>query len=219
MPDGHHGAGAPIAAGPVAAAATAPAARARMAEGAGDTSGTLLSLAPAAAELPRLLRIAIDAEQVGAARIHLAADQPDAGDAVAAIRAQTALVVTTDPGGAAEPFADRVGPGFTELVVPATVTGPDLLVELAALARERPGGTSVGGAGPAGLPVLLAALAVGLHVRVGTADTPSPSGPLGAGAAGPGGDIALIARAAGLARIAGRPPLPVSQARAVLELG
>ena len=39
-------------------------------------AGTLITLVPAAGELGHLLRAAIDAEQVGASRIHLAADQP-----------------------------------------------------------------------------------------------------------------------------------------------
>ena len=41
------------------------------------TIGTLITLAPAACPLGHLLRAAIDAEQVGASRIHLATDQPD----------------------------------------------------------------------------------------------------------------------------------------------
>ncbi len=208
--------------------------------------GTLLTVAPAAVDLPQLLRIAIDAEQVGAARIHLAPDQPDTRRAVTAIREQTRLVVTADPDGVAAPAADRTGPDFTELVLPASLAGPELLVELARIARAHPGAASVGGRGPASLPVLLAALAVGLHLRVGTADAdraptgtapngtapnepgpsdrPEPAAPAGppriapAGTPRPADDIALIARAAGLARIAGRPPMPIPQARAVLGL-
>ena len=41
-----------------------------------NPDGILISLAPAAGELGHLLRSAIDAEQVGATRIHLALDQP-----------------------------------------------------------------------------------------------------------------------------------------------
>lgn len=174
---------------------------------------TLLSLAPAATDLPHLLRIAIDAEQVGAARIHLPVDQPDAEDAVAAIRAHTGLVVTAEPGSVAAPLADRPGPAFAELVLPESLDGPGLLTEIARIVAEHPHRASVGGAGDAALPVLLAALAVGLHLRVGTADRVASGAPTG-----PREDVALIGRAAGLARIAGRPAMPLAQARVVLGL-
>jgi hypothetical protein len=183
----------------------------------GSTAGTLLSVAPAAGPLPQLLRTAIDAEQVGATRIHLAADQPEVADAVDAIRVQTGLVITADPGTEAERLADRLGPGFTEVLLDEDLAGPDLLTALAGIAADHPGGASVSGRGPAVMPVLLAALAVGVHLRVGTADSPpipSPAGPT----AVPRDDIAMVARAAGLARIAGRPPLPPSVARTVLGL-
>lgn len=183
--------------------------------GGGSIIGALLSVAPAAGPLPQLLRIAIDAEQVGATRIHLAADQPEVADAVAAIRVQTGLVITVDPGTDAERLADRLGPGFTEVLLAEDLAGPDLLTVLAGIAADHPGGASVSGRGPAALPVLLAALAVGLHLRVGTADSPPIPSASGLTAA-PRDDIALVARAAGLARIAGRPPLPPSVARAVL---
>ena len=218
--------------------------------GGGDRpDGILLSVAPAAVDLPRLLRTAIDAEQVGAARVHLAADQPDVAEAVTAIRAHTSLVITADPGSPAAALTDTPGPQFTEVVLPADRPAPELLVELARLA-EADGATSVGGRDAAAMPVLLAALAVGLHLRVGTADQPpnpaldAPglgSEPIGGGPhrqgagpapgvahgpgaarspgpAGPRDDVGLIARAAGLARIAGRRPLSVPEARAVLGL-
>jgi hypothetical protein len=183
----------------------------------GPVAGTLLSVAPAAGPLPQLLRTAIDAEQVGATRIHLAADQPEVADAVHAIRSQTGLVITADPGTAAARLTDPLGPDFTEVLLDDALAGPEMLTALAGIAADHPGGASVSGRGPAALPVLLAALAVGLHLRVGTADAPAV--PAATGLAGaPRDDIALVARAAGLARIAGRPPLPRPAALAVLGL-
>src|SRR4051812_20014609 len=52
-------------------------------------SGTLITVAPVAGPIGHLLRTAIDAEQVGATRLHLAADQPDLLTAVSALRAHT----------------------------------------------------------------------------------------------------------------------------------
>ncbi|GAA2814861.1 3-keto-5-aminohexanoate cleavage protein [Saccharopolyspora taberi] len=58
------------------------------------------------------------------------------------------------------------------------------------------------GVGPANLPVMLTALAAGGHLRVGLADSPLYSDDV------PARDNAqLVARAAGLAKIAQRPPL------------
>jgi uncharacterized protein (DUF849 family) len=69
---------------------------------------------------------------------------------------------------------------------------------------------SAAGLGSATIPVMLAALATGGHLRVGTADT-------GYYAEGqPAQDIQLVARAAGLAKIAQRPPLAVAEARELL---
>jgi 3-keto-5-aminohexanoate cleavage enzyme len=77
-----------------------------------------------------------------------------------------------------------------------------------------PGATfSATGTGHASLPVMLAALSAGGHVRVGTADTLTYA---------PGEAVRdnaqLVARAAGLARIAQRPPLRPDQARALLGM-
>ncbi|WP_106196280.1 3-keto-5-aminohexanoate cleavage protein [Umezawaea tangerina] len=67
------------------------------------------------------------------------------------------------------------------------------------------------GIGAATIPVMLAALAVGGHLRVGTADTTSyaEGQPVR-------DDVQLVARAAGLAKIAQRPPLPVAEVRELL---
>jgi hypothetical protein len=182
--------------------------------------GILLTIAPgpdAAADIPTLLRIAIDAAQVGAGRLHLPADLPDPAEAVAALRQQTQLVLTTDPDGTAAVFCDRPGRGFDEVVLDPAEPAV-LLAEVARLAADsatRRRTVSVAGRGAASLPVLLAGVAAGLHVRVGTADTPSLTG-----AGGPNArpDIGLIGRAAGLARIAGRPPMLPAVVSALLGL-
>ncbi len=173
--------------------------------------GVLLTLAPAAAEVGHLLRAAIDAEQVGAARLHLAADQDDPESVVAALRTQTGLVLTTDPGGSAESLTDRI-------TLPEVLVEPGEPAALVALVAEivtaHPDGVSLGGREGAALPVLLAGLAAGAHLRVGTADAT----PTGERRGGGRDDAALVARAAGLSRIAGRPPLDPAAARRVLGL-
>ncbi len=100
-----------------------------------------------------------------------------------------------------------------QLVLGAPGGLPGTTAALVAAVQRLPEGAtfSATGLGPATLPVLLATLSAGGHLRVGRADTP---------AAGPGepvrGDIQLVARAAGLARIAQRPPAPVDLTRALL---
>ncbi len=79
--------------------------------------------------------------------------------------------------------------------------------------RHLPENASFSAAGLNGstIPVMLAALATGGHLRVGTADTTeyAEGQPVR-------DDIQLVARAAGLAKIAQRPPLAVAEAREVL---
>ena len=110
--------------------------------------GTLISLAPAAGELGHLLRVAIDAEQVGATRIHLPLDQPDFVATVAGLRRQTDLVITTDPDHPEADLVDRLPPDFTEIVL-------DELRRTCARRRgrphrrRRPAEISVGGRGSA----------------------------------------------------------------------
>jgi uncharacterized protein (DUF849 family) len=67
--------------------------------------------------------------------------------------------------------------------------------------------------GRTSLPVMLTALGAGGHLRVGMEDTLTyaPGEPVRDNAQ-------LVARAAGLARIAQRPPLDPSQARALLGI-
>lgn len=198
---------------------------------AGSTGGgTLISVAPAACELGHLLRLAIDAEQVGASRIHLALDQPDLVAAVAGLRGQTDLLITGDPDHPGADLIDHLPSGFTEIVLvgddPAVLTG-----EVARVAGAAPSGVSFGGRGPAAVPVLFAAIAVGADLLVGSSLSPAPSAPAGSapppprsattpGRGGPArDDAALVARAGGLARIAGRPALQGAAARARWHVG
>jgi hypothetical protein len=185
-------------------------------------SGTLITLAPAASPLGHLLRAAIDAEQVGTSRIHLAIDQPEFVATVAGLRRQTGLVITTDPEHPGADLVDRLPPDFIEIVLDEGPSHAELVARVASIANERDGEVSLGGRGAAAIPVLFAALAVGAHVRVGTAQTPlePPSSDL-RGDPRPRGrdDAALAARASGLARIAGRAPLEGQAARSRWRIG
>lgn len=184
--------------------------------------GTLITLAPAASTLSHLLRVAIDAEQVGATRIHLASDQQDIVAAIAGLRRQTDLVITIAPGHPAAELVDRMPADFAEVVLDDGPDEVDLVAEVVRIDREHPHHVSLAGRGGAALPVLFAALAVGAHLRVGTADTPADpirqdltDDPRTAGR----DDAALVARASGLARLAGRPPLDGRAARAWWRVG
>ncbi|MGY1770533.1 3-keto-5-aminohexanoate cleavage protein [Blastococcus sp. SYSU D00813] len=104
------------------------------------------------------------------------------------------------------------GPAHVGLVLGAAGHLPGTLPAVAACLERLPAGATwtAAGLGPAALPVLLAALSAGGHVRAGTADSPAEAGdPARA-------DLQLVARAAGLARIAQRPPLSPHAARALL---
>ena len=184
--------------------------------------GTLISVAPAAGDLGHLLRIAIDAEQVGATRIHLPLDQPDFVATVAGLRRQTDLVITTDPAHPGADLVDRLPPDFVEVVLDDGPSPADLTVQVARLAETSAGDVSIGGRNAAAVPVLFAALAVGADLLVGTALTPpdppqtdlrGDPRPLGRD------DAALVARASGLARIAGRPAAEGRAARARWRVG
>jgi uncharacterized protein (DUF849 family) len=69
------------------------------------------------------------------------------------------------------------------------------------------------GVGRASLPVMFAALSAGGHLRVGMEDTLTyaPGEPVR-------DNVQLVARAAGLARIAQRPPMTSADARAMLGI-
>lgn len=92
---------------------------------------------------------------------------------------------------------------------------PSTVTEFASAMELLPQGTgcTAAGVGSAGLPVLLAALAAGAHLRIGRADTPdyAPGTPAR-------DDAQLVARAAGVAKIAQRPPLPPDQAAPALGI-
>ncbi len=178
--------------------------------------GTLITVAPAAGPIGHLLRTAIDSEQVGATRLHLAADQPDLETAITALREQTKLVITCDDGAATVAGIDVISSDFTDAVVPDDSNMPAVVAEVAHLVSAHPVGISVCGRGAAALPALLAALAAGGHVWV---EAPEYEAAASSGHPGPVRDhVALVARASGLARIAGRPPLDRHAARALLGL-
>jgi hypothetical protein len=184
--------------------------------------GTLITLAPAPSPLGHLLRAAIDAEQVGASRIHLSLDQPEFIATVAGLRRQTELVITTAPEHPGADLVDRLPPTIVEIVLDEGPSDIDLVAQIARIAERCDGEVSLGGRGSAAIPVLFAALAVGAHVCVGTSQTPveQPSTDL-RGDPRPRGrdDAALVARASGLARIAGRPPLEGRAARSRWQIG
>ncbi len=161
--------------------------------------GTLISLAPAAGPIGHLLRTAIDAEQVGGTRLHLPADQPDLPDAVRALREQTGLVLTCDTQVSG---IDVITSGFLDAVVEENDDLPRLVVEIAELVAAHPSGVGICGRGTAALPALLAALAAGGHLWVAAPARKDHA--------------ALVARASGLARIAGRPPLDRRAAHSLL---
>ena len=97
--------------------------------------------------------------------------------------------------------------------VPGGMAG-DTETLVAALRLIPEGATfSATGVGRSSLPVLLAALSAGGHLRVGMEDTITYA------KGDPVKDNAqLVARAAGLARIAQRPPMPAADARALLAV-
>lgn len=221
------------------------------------TSGTLVTVAPAAAAPDELAAVARDCQAVGAAVVVLPPLDPGAArETVAALREETDLLVqATDPAlgadlvtlplGAPGPLlaelaAEAAGRGGVAVHEAATLGDLDVLPRLletgpagavhvclvlgaagrlpgtlpavAACLERLPAGATWTAAGlrSAALPVLLAALSAGGHVRAGTADSPGEAGdPARA-------DLQLVARAAGLARIAQRPPLSPEAARSLL---
>jgi 3-keto-5-aminohexanoate cleavage enzyme len=108
------------------------------------------------------------------------------------------------------PYGEHV---HCDLVMGVPGGMPGTAPALVAAVQALPSGAtfSATGVGRATLPVMLAALAAGGHLRVGMEDTLTyaPGAPVRDNAQ-------LVARAAGLARIAQRPPMPVPEARALL---
>jgi hypothetical protein len=184
----------------------------------GQVSGTLITVAPAAGPIGHLLRTAIDAEQVGATRLHLSATQPDLERAVSALREQTTLIITCD---ATPPIDDPstidvITSDFADAVVREGADLPAVVAEVAHLVSVNPGGVSISGRGAAALPALLAALAAGGHIWVEAPEYEDAAADRHSGR--PRDHVALVARACGLARIAGRPPLDARAARRLLGL-
>lgn len=110
------------------------------------------------------------------------------------------------------PFGDHV---HCDLVMGVPGGMPGTVQALVAAVQALPSGAtfSATGVGRTTLPVLLAALSAGGHLRVGMEDT------LTYGPGEPVRDNAqLVARAAGLARIVQRPPAPVDEVRALLGI-
>jgi 3-keto-5-aminohexanoate cleavage enzyme len=115
---------------------------------------------------------------------------------------------------------DRHGPphgGHVHVDLVMGVPGgmPGTLAALAACVSQLPDGATFAatGVGRTSLPVMLAALSAGGHLRVGMEDTLTyaPGEPVRDNAQ-------LVARAAGLARIAQRPPLTPDEARQLLGI-
>ncbi len=175
----------------------------------------MITVAPSAGPIGSLLRTAIDAEQVGAARLHLAADQPDLSLALSALREQTQLFLTCD---STVHGADEVGSDFVDVVLDDNPDRPALVAEVARLVTANPAGVAVSGRGSAALPVLLAALAAGGHLWVAAPEHEAATVAPPPFAARPKDHVALIARACGLARIAGRLPLDRPAAARLLGL-
>ncbi|MEU6132529.1 3-keto-5-aminohexanoate cleavage protein [Saccharopolyspora sp. NPDC047091] len=117
--------------------------------------------------------------------------------------------------GAAEVALLREVPEPAHVVVVLTDDGPGAVAAFASAMDQVPAGTgrTAAGVGPAGLPVLLTALAGGAHVRIGRGDTPdyAPGTPAR-------DDAQLVARAAGVAKIAQRPPQAPGRAAELLGI-
>lgn len=115
---------------------------------------------------------------------------------------------------------DKHGPPFgghvhADLVMGVPGGMPGTAAALIAAVGMLPAGATFAatGVGRRTLPVMLAALSAGGHLRVGMEDTLTyaPGEPVT-------GNAQLVARAAGLARIAQRPPMPVEEARSMLGI-
>ncbi len=113
---------------------------------------------------------------------------------------------------------DKHGPPYgghvhADLVMGVPGGMPGTAAALVAAVGMLPAGASFAatGVGRRTLPVMLAALAAGGHLRVGMEDTLTyaPGEPVT-------GNAQLVARAAGLTKIAQRPPMSIEEARALL---
>ncbi len=197
-----------------------------------DFPGTLLTVAPGAMDLPMLLRVAVDAEQIGVTRLELPPEIEDPGRVVAALRDQTRLIITAMADSSTARFVDLVGhfgiedqfgsipveyrrPGAIDTCLVELHSG--VLTDLPATAgsialgigHHRPLPVSLAGNGDGAILASLAALAAGGHVCVGTRTSGGE----------PRQNLALAAKAGGIARLAGRPALNRAAAIALLGLG
>jgi beta-keto acid cleavage enzyme len=201
---------------------------------------TIITVAPAGGPVAELVRTVLACADIGAGVV----DVP-AAETVVALRDRTDLVVrgpgpaevTSCPLGdwdrAVElhetlrerevvPAYESSEPGQLKMLqrlldrhglpyggkVHCDLRGLRTVPELAATMEALPPGATftASGAGPAALPMMLAALAAGGHLRVELADNPRDN-------------VQLVARAAGLARIAQRLPASAAEARALLGIG
>lgn len=170
-------------------------------------------------------RAAIDREIEGLAQLGVQIIETDA-DSVALVRERSDLLVhvpdrsgdwqnarpdlLTVPTGDAVPAGVR--PVYDGSGSPSLIRS-DSAADLIDRTRDLPAGSVffASGAGDSALPVTLAALACGGHVRIGVAECPeyAPGEPTR-------NAVQLAARVVGLAKIAQRPPLSISEARELL---
>lgn len=157
-------------------------------------TGCLIAVAVAADD--------IDRELDGLTHLGVQIIETDAAGAEY-VRAHSDLITHTDQGGAGSSYLFRFGPDATPAdLIDRTRELPDEAVFFAS------------GAGPSTLPIILTALAIGGHLRTGIADCPeyAPGEPTRSA-------VQLAARLVGLAKIAQRPPLPITEARELLGVG
>jgi hypothetical protein len=170
---------------------------------------TAIVLAPSADEPARIAALAVECARVGAGAVRLPAGDPQWLEVTAAAVAAACDLEVLMPG---------APPAELQL-------GADPIAELhRALRLHPPEDLVIGGAD---VTALLAGLAAGTHLRAGSADMPDPSAPdpsaPNPSAPNPSaprsqrGEVQLVARAAALARLAGRPPMTPDQVRAAFR--
>ncbi|WP_206425978.1 3-keto-5-aminohexanoate cleavage protein [Nakamurella antarctica] len=179
-----------------------------------------------------LLRVALDAQQIGVTRFELSWQQTDLAQAVEMLRAETQVILTA-PG--TSPLASMVDLVWRDRSVTADLPGmapkefcppgsnrvhllefhlhaTDVLGEIPSQVGLIAAGSqlpiSVSSDGPTAMLAMMAALSGGCHLRVGTADS----------GGGPRENVALAAKAVGFAKLGGRPPLTSAEARVQLGL-
>jgi hypothetical protein len=147
---------------------------------------TAIIFAPSWGEPTALASLAVECARVGASAVRLPdADPAWTQAAAAAITAATDLTV----------LGPDYGPRLLRL-------GPNPIAQLHEVLGEA---ADIVVAGPL-VSALLAGLAAGTHLQAGSADTP--------GERSTRAEVQLVARAAALARLAGRPPMTPADFRA-----